>query len=187
MRSYTLYFDNALPPGACEEIINRFERNVDQQEDTILEGHRSFKEINITKNPGWEDIQQGLISTFQFALTKYKQHFNIDEMSWPEQYGYEELRMKRYLPNDKDEFRYHVDVQSYATARRFLVYFWYLNDVEEGGETVFKENRNTEPSLIVKPKAGRLIMFPPLWTHPHIGMKPISGTKYIIGGYLHYV
>jgi len=30
-------------------------------------------------------------------------------------------------------------------------------------------------------------MFPPLWTHPHAGLKPISNAKYIIGGYLHYI
>jgi hypothetical protein len=48
-------------------------------------------------------------------------------------------------------------------------------------------NRNVEPKIKVQPKAGRLLMFPPLWTHPHIGMMPISNAKYIIGGYLHYI
>lgn len=187
MMNHILFFDDALPPGACEEVINRFEKKSDQREITFLENHRSFEEINITKNPGWEDVQTGLLDVFQYALGRYKEHFNIDEKSWPETYGFEELRMKKYLPNGKDEFQFHVDVQSYATARRFLVYFWYLNDVEEGGETVFQSNRNSKPILEVKPVKGRLIMFPPLWTHPHLGRKPISGPKYIIGGYLHYI
>ncbi len=75
----------------------------------------------------------------------------------------------------------------HESAKRFLVAFFYLNDVEEGGETGFKYNRNQEPLLKVKPETGKLLMFPPFWTHPHIGYPPISGTKYIIGTYLHYL
>lgn len=182
-----VYFDNALPGEICKEIINKFESNVDQQVDTILDNHRSFKEINVTRSGGWKDVQEGLLNIFQHALKVYKQQFKIDEKSWPQKYGYEELRMKRYLPNDKDEFQFHTDVIDYASARRFLVYFWYLNTVEVGGETVFQDNRNSKPLLEVNPVEGRLLMFPPLWTHPHAGLKPVSGPKYIIGGYLHYV
>lgn len=182
-----VYFDNALSPDSCKYIIEKFEKNPEQQEYTRLDNHRSFYEINITKYPDWQNVQTGLLNTIDYALGKYKQHLNIDERSWPEQYGFEELRMKRYLPNGQDEFQFHVDVSSYSNAKRFLVYFWYLNDVSEGGETVFQKNRNSEPILEVKPVEGRLLMFPPLWTHPHIGRKPISGPKYIIGGYLHYV
>ena len=185
--NYVTYYDNALDKPLCEEIINRFEQNIDQQEDTILKGHRSFKEINITKHENWKDINDKLLDLMQYNLGKYMSEFNIDTKAWPEQVGYEMFRMKRYLPNDEDEFAFHVDVQDYATARRFLVYFFYLNDVEEGGETAFQTNRNKPIEYKVKPVAGRLLMFPPLWTHPHIGMKPITGPKYIIGGYLHYV
>lgn len=184
---YVTYYDNSMDKELCQEIIDRFEKNIDQQEDTILKGHRSFKEINITKHENWKDINDKLLDMMQFNLGKYMAQFNIDSKAWPEQVGYEMFRMKRYLPNDEDEFSFHVDVQDYATARRFLVYFFYLNDVEEGGETAFQYNRNEKIILKVKPVAGRLLMFPPLWTHPHIGMKPISGPKYIIGGYLHYV
>ena len=69
----------------------------------------------------------------------------------------------------------------YASAKRFLVFFLYLKDNKEG-YTSFPEY-----DLKVKPKAGRLLMFPPLWTYKHIGHKPIEVPKYIIGSYLHYV
>jgi len=39
----------------------------------------------------------------------------------------------------------------------------------------------------VKPETGRMLMFPPMWTHLHAGTKPIEKPKYIIGSYLHYV
>ena len=75
---------------------------------------------------------------------------------------------------------------NHDSARRFLVYFWYLNDVEVGGETAFQWNSASETNSVIKPVAGRLLMFPHMWTYPHAGLKPISGPKYIIGGYLHY-
>lgn len=185
--NYVTYYDNAIAPELCDQIIQKFESNPHQHEETKLDNHRSFTEINITKQKDWSDIQDILLDLMQYNLARYMREFNIDSKAWPEQVGYEMFRMKRYLPNDYDEFKFHVDVQDYATARRFLVYFFYLNDVKEGGETAFQYNRNTEILAKVKPVKGRLLMFPPLWTHPHIGMKPISGPKYIIGGYLHYV
>jgi hypothetical protein len=97
------------------------------------------------------------------------------------------FRMKKYEPNGLDEFAHHVDVGNYASARRFMAFFWYLNDVTEGGETTFEYNRNAEPWLSVKPEVGQMLMFPPLWPWGHTGKKPLSGPKYIIGGYLHYV
>ena len=122
-----------------------------------------------------------------YALTQYKKQWNIDEqLMFPENHGWEQFRMKRYTPC-QDEFKFHVDVQDYASARRFLVAFYYLNDVEVGGETMFMHTKDSQPKMVVKPKAGRLIVFPPLWTYPHLGAMPISGAKYIVGTYLHYV
>ena len=42
--------------------------------------------------------------------------------------------------------------------------------------------------ISVTPKAGRLLMFPPVWTHLHAGRKVTGDTsKYIVGSYLHYI
>jgi hypothetical protein len=186
MMDYIATYDNVLSKDLCKQIIGRFETSTEQQEQTLLDGHRSFTEINITRHQ-WFDLTEHLLDTAQKYLGDYMTRFQIDKKSWPESLGYEQFRMKRYMPNEKDEFSFHVDVGDYASARRFLVFFWYLNDVEEGGETAFQRNQQLPIEQKVKPQAGRLLVFPPLWTHPHIGMKPISGPKYIIGSYLHYV
>ena len=39
---------------------------------------------------------------------------------------------------------------------------------------------------MISPRATRLLVFPPFWTHPHAGLKPISGPKYVMMSYLHY-
>ena len=107
---------------------------------------------------------------------------------WPEKYGYEAVRMKRYLANDYDRFDPHVDVMNQETAKRFLSFFIYLNDVEEGGETQFV-NINKPGTFIpytVEAKRGRLLMFPPTWQYYHAGLKPKSGKKYLLHSYCHY-
>jgi len=100
---------------------------------------------------------------------------------WPNKYSLEGLRMKKYLPNDKDEFRPHVDVNNYENARRFLVFFLYLDD-NVGGMTTFPLMNKGSPC-----KKGSLLMFPPMWPWLHAGQKPIDTPKYIVGSYLHYV
>ena len=186
--SYVRHYDNVLPKTFCDSVIKKFENHPKQQKETYLEGHRSFTELNLNENiVSWKSEIDFMVGTMQTYMDVYKKDVGVDLMSWPENHGYEQLRMKRYLPNDQDEFKFHVDVQDYASARRFLVYFWYLNDVEEGGQTAFQLNRNQPVKLKVQPRAGRLLMFPPLWTHPHIAFKPVGGPKYIVGGYLHYI
>lgn len=185
--NYVKTYENVLPPGYCEHIIDKFEEDKEFQVETVLQGHRSFTEININQHESWKDVENLLLNLVQQNLKNYMEDNCIDPMAWPLKFGYEQFRMKRYLPNDKDEIQFHVDVQDHASARRFLVFFFYLNDVAEGGETAFTFNRQSNPHLQVKPEAGKLLVFPPLWTHPHIAKRPISGPKYIIGGYLHYV
>ena len=85
------------------------------------------------------------------------------------------------LNNNYDQFKDHVDVQDYASARRFLVGFLYLNDVEEGGETSFPKL-----NFDISAKCGTILLFPPTWQYRHAGKPPVSNNKYIVGTYLHY-
>ena len=68
-----------------------------------------------------------------------------------------------------------------STSTRFLVFFVYLDDNISGG-THFDRINLTSPC-----KKGSMLIFPPLWTHLHSGLKPIDKPKYIVGSYLHYV
>jgi len=87
--------------------------------------------------------------------------------------------MKRYVPGGEEMFDTHVDVMDYPSARRFLSFMWYLNDVDNGGKTVFTD-------IEIVPRKGQLVVFPPLWMYPHRGEPPISCPKYILSTYLHY-
>ena len=113
------------------------------------------------------------------AVTKKKYYEFIDERCFPKENAFEQFRIKKYNNDGNDAFDAHVDVIDYASSRRFLSFFWYLNDVNEGGETVFSD-------LTIKPETGKLVIFPPLWMFPHQGNAPISYENYLLSTYLHY-
>ena len=181
---YIRVYDGALPFKLCSDMILSFEAaaNAMQTKHTLIEGFRDFHEIPVNELPG--DLTGVLVGHMRRFLNQYQKDAGIHPSDWPTQVGFEKLRMKRY-EHAVGEFGRHVDVGDYASARRFLVYFFYLNDVEHGGETVFYD-ANGEVALKVKPKRGSLLLFPPLWCFPHAGLMPRSGPKYIAGGYLHY-
>ena len=177
--------DSAMHEDACQDLMMDFDNHQHKKTQIASEfGTISFDELNISATPGFEKWHHLLLDHAQYYEELYKKTLNIPQYSWPTSHGFEQFRMKRYGNNDYDRFDPHVDVRDYASARRFLVFFWYLNDVEKGGETSFYFS---DHEIRIKPKAGRLLMFPPMWTYPHAGLKPESGPKYIVGGYLSYV
>ena len=181
MKKYIQVYENVITKEICDNLIQKFEVSKDQHVATDLDNHRHFTEININQHKDWSNQVQGVYSVLRPYVNRYKEECKITDTQWPDEYGFEQIRFKRYLPNDRDEFKEHVDVGDYNSARRFLVFFLYLND-NKGGETSFSEYNHK-----VQPKAGRLLMFPPTWTYLHTGHKPIDTSKYIIGSYLHYL
>jgi hypothetical protein len=177
LSDYVRVYDNALPEQYCQQLIQQFERHDKKhyQDDDI----KRFTEINVVQ-AGWD------IAPLLNTILQYKQRYwsdcGIDDRQIQTNHSWEEIRMKRYLPH-VDEFRPHVDTYNLDSMRRFLVYFWYLNDVEDGGET---EIYGLDRPMRIQPRQGRLLMFPTTWQYLHAGLIPRSGPKYIIGGYLHY-
>jgi len=181
MNDFIRVYEDVISPDFCKQLIAMFEESPQFHEEINLEGHRSFKQITLQQHTELRPFGNALQEVFDMYISRYMEDCNITDKMFPQQYSYEMFRMKRYLPNDKDEFNDHVDVGNIDSARRFLVFFLYLDD-NEGGHTDFPQM-----NISVPPKAGRMLMFPPMWTHLHAGRKPIDKPKYIIGSYLHYV
>tara|TARA_B100000424_G_scaffold122427_1_gene92710 strand:+ start:830 stop:1396 length:567 start_codon:yes stop_codon:yes gene_type:complete len=184
LKEYVRLYDDAFDAPFCNNVIEQFHKS----ESTYLDrdNRPTFHELNISqrfmaKDPLWDLPQRSISSIFQGVVSKYVTTMDVGP-DFPERWGYEEFRLKMYENNDYDQFKEHVDVGDHASARRFLVCFLYLNDVEEGGETVFPKLK-----LAIKPKCGRILLFPATWQYRHAGLPPISGKKYIVGSYLHYL
>ena len=180
--NYIKTYDNVFTQQQCQHLIDKFEDSASQQVKTILEGHMSFTEINTSMFDDWKPYTDIIFPKFRQLIDNYIKDVKIDDTKqWPERFGFEQVRFKKYEPNGEDEFKTHVDVTNYNSARRFLVFFMYLND-NIGGETIFPDF-----DISIKPETGKVLMFPPLWPFRHAGKKPINQPKYIIGSSLHYV
>ena len=181
LKEFIKVYDDVLDPNICQNLIELFEKSSDKQERIENNKKPNFTQFNFTKNSNTfselELIHNYLIQiVFQYKKIYYDA---IGNYGFPQQHNFEEFRIKRYNNDGNDLFDTHIDVIDYPSARRFLSFFWYLNDVRVGGETVFE-------NLIITPKVGKMVVFPPLWMFPHKGNIPISNTKYLLSTYLHY-
>jgi prolyl 4-hydroxylase len=181
LNEFIQVYDNALESDICSFLISLFEQVTEKHERYDNEGKPNFTQFNLTENKiiseEVDKIHNHIIKkVFEYRDTYYQ---FIDKRVFPESHAFEQFRIKKYNIGGEDRFDTHVDVVDYASSRRFLSFFWYLNDVKSGGETVFKD-------LSISPKQGTLVIFPPLWTFPHKGNPPISNEKYLLSTYLHY-
>ena len=173
---HVMVFDGTLSPECCRTLIDRFESSSEQETCQVENGY-SFTQLNVTEK--WPDASQTLVPVFLSYFNKYQVALNA--RFWPLTFCFENLRVKRYLPNGRDFFPLHVDVMGQAAAKRFMTAFIYLNATEAGGETVFPNL-----DISITPEPGKLLAFPPIWLFPHAGRAPTSGPKYILHTYLCY-
>ena len=162
-----------------------FESDTENHEIQDNGNGATLTQINFLHSPDtiWKDEVNNLSNIIGNYIYQYKKDCDIKDTQWPEKFGFEPPKIKRYMPGGQEKFPPHVDVNSYDTARRFLVAFIYL-DNNESGETIVAPKDDT---FVSKCKRGSLLFFPPLWPWMHTGLPPIDTPKYIVGSYLHYL
>ena len=176
-------YENVIPHSFCDDLIQKFESNSHQWETRsklYSKRNLSFKELHFNKYwDTWKKDQENIITILMKQVKVYMSDFS--EFCFPINVGLEPFKMKKYEPNDIDEFGWHVDVNSRRNMERFLAFFLYLSDNEEGKTEFPYQNMTTD---CVK---GSMVIFPPAWPWYHRGAKPIKVPKYFLGGYLTYV
>ena len=182
--SFVKQYSGLVTQDFCRDVIEKFHESDSEYIDR--EQRPSFSQLNISqrfmeKDPMWVDVQETLTNAFIDAVEKYMNDLDLGP-DFPAKYAFEEHRLKMYQNNNHDQFKPHVDVGDYQSARRFLVCFLYLNNVDKGGQTNF-------PKLdySVAPECAKILVFPATWQWRHAGLPPVSSNKYIVGTYLHYV
>lgn len=182
LNEFVQVYDNVLEPEICKELIFAYESSSDKHERFDCDGKPNFTQYNLTKNCKETERLNQIHNYLISKVFEYKKQYYefVDKRCFPEKHNFEQFRIKKYQNDSIDQFDTHVDVIDYESSRRFLSFFWYLNDVSEGGETIFHD-------LVITPKTGRMVVFPPLWMFPHKGNQPISNEKYLLSTYLHYI
>lgn len=177
-------YPNSLEDHVCDYLVNYFEQNLNYQERIYNDKYPNFTQLNLSEVCETGETDEFTESIHNYILEKvisYRDLYYecIDERVFPDTHTLEQLRIKRYNPDGIDQFDTHVDVTDHDSAKRYLSFMWYLNDVEVGGKTIFLD-------YSVTPKKGTLLLFPPLWMYPHKGEPPSSSPKYLLSTYLCY-
>jgi len=192
---YKLVYINtdSLSKDLCSEIIQLFEKDDYKYSGISMGGYnidiKQTTDLNITtranEDKRWEIIHNVLLKELKHNITKYIQnfqdHINNDEyhLFKNNNLGITNIQIQYYEKN-VGMFKYHDDSEIVweNKSKRVLVFIWYLNDIDEGGETEFCG------TYTIKPQTGKMILFPAEWTFPHRGIIPKSNNKYIITGWV---
>jgi Rps23 Pro-64 3,4-dihydroxylase Tpa1-like proline 4-hydroxylase len=167
---------NALAAEFCEDAIKRFESNPqDQYQGRIgqmADKNSSIKistDLVVSGKQHWRDVDRALFKSLGVAIREFRAQYPYFNGPFKVMgYGLQRTDPGQY-------YHWHIDGGSHDFSHRKLVAIWYLNDVEgPGGETEFSFQ-----NVQIKPEAGKLLLFPPFWTHEHRGVTLESGVKYI--------
>jgi len=168
--------NNALPFDICKEMIRRFEACEEEQYEGHI-GQNVEKDRDIKRSTdlvtsgkeNWKDIDKELFRSLGSAIAEFRETYPFFKGAFKDM-GY---AIQRTRPGEF--YHWHIDGGSHEFSHRQLVALWYLNDVEgPGGETEFGYQ-----NIKIKPEEGKLVLFPPFWTHEHRGVTLEKGVKYI--------
>lgn len=196
---------NSISPELCKTIIQYFEKEENKHQGVTSDGlntrvknttdfaippesffcEENENEDNISK---WSNICKILNEQLQENINSYLRELKNNPNFLSDgfrllnaQYLTEDTyQIQKYVKGD-GKYVYHNDFSVYWDRRQYRVitFLWYLNTISEGGETEILGE------VLVKPEAGKLLLFPACWTFPHRGRVPISDDKYIITGWFY--
>tara|TARA_B100001013_G_scaffold226975_1_gene139112 strand:+ start:714 stop:1310 length:597 start_codon:yes stop_codon:yes gene_type:complete len=181
-------YDGYVPDIECKKAISLFEK---QSKFSATVNRQEFEKISVLKKqdqqffsaPGnlevWHQDTKALLANFDIALKHYEINTGIKEVYDIEEFKYTALKIQKTLPTEG----YHLWHLEWGPLepqlKRGLVFSIYLNEVEEGGETEFLHF-----SKRVKPKTGRIVIWPAAFPYIHRGNPPLTGEKYILTSWL---
>ena len=185
--------ENFISKELCEDIIQRFENDPKKVQSAIkdtnkvvldLERRNSFH-LNVKDMNNSSHIEDNLKCKLKDAINIYKREFCnyfkrynenpkfINKVIFSERdIKITDVLIQRVTP--KSQFRWHTDENTDSCHTCII----YLNDidVDDGGATEFVCGRK------VQPKAGKLLLFPAVWSNVHRGSF-VHKPKYMITAY----
>ena len=185
---HIFYKRGFIPKKECECLINYFESN----EDLHIPGQLGFfKTIDPARKKS-TDIVLNILKNFFWIKTYLQECIEEYEKQYPflkriSQWNIcEDYRLQRYYPGE-GYFVEHCenqgpDLGGNGGDRRMLAWMIYLNDVTDGGHTVFPQQKRK-----FQPRMGDVLIWPAYFTHSHHGMTSKKHTKYIATGWYEFI
>lgn len=185
--------ENVLDEDFCKSVIDKFESDQNVYSGITFSGLnpavKKTTDLLISKFEYWNEQDLILYKILNEKLAEYRNYlYKINTALNPfyeneiEDSGY--LLQKYEIKNDQNDsggyYTWHTDQHFEKTRIRVLTYIWYLNEVNDGGETEFIDG------TLIKPTTGKMVIFPATWEYVHRGNEPISNSKYICTGWIYF-
>ena len=187
--AFIIEFENMFSDSICDELINFFDTN---PTDSTFMNSSTLKKLKTSTdtlyNPQMRnhmmlnDKYQRILKTVKYKYADAIIEKGLDKKAYDnDQYqisSFIKSSIQSGLIVQKSEvgqyYNWHTDFM--AGEDRLLTCILYLNDVEDdaGGTTEFASGR------IVKPRKGKVLIFPSTITYVHRGNKVEKDSKYII-------
>jgi hypothetical protein len=180
-------YDNYITKHDCDKVIKFYEdqnkfnntlNRIDGESAPILskQDQQFFAEGNNIE-VWWEDLKP-LMFNFEMAFKHYDQHTGAGA-AYNSPFLFTSLKIQKTLPTEGYHVWHIEHGARFQDMSRAFVFSIYLNDIEEGGETEFLNF-----SKRVKPKTGRIVIWPAGFPYVHRGNPPLSGEKYIVTSWI---
>jgi|TARA_Y100000289_G_C3904369_1_gene141053 hypothetical protein len=180
-------YDGYIPDHDCDKAIKYFEdesevkRTLNRQAaERALPSIKKDEQLFCGRNNvrGWWRELKPFFYNFDLCLKHYVEHCGLQGY-YEEGLQFTTFKIQKTLPTEGYHIWHIEHGAGFDNEPRALVYTVYLNDVEEGGETEFLHY-----SKRVKPKKGRVVIFPAGFPYVHRGNPPLSGEKYILTSWM---
>ena len=170
-------YDDVYTEDQCKELISYIDKLEDNSilinEAEHTNGNIEHLTLNMSFDydlPAWSWIGDNINGNMQKCIDHYLKQF---PQLGKNRFLINDFKIKK-IPAGCGFHNWHFEDNNIQNTNRYFVVQIYLNEEFEGGETEFLYF-----NIRLKPKLGRLIIFPAAFTHTHRGNPPIGGTKYI--------
>ncbi len=186
--NFIAVYDNYITEQECDRAIKLFE---DQNKFNKTINRINFEKASVIKKQDqqyfampnnldiWYDELKAMVFNFDIAWRHYIQINGANDAYGIKGFNYTQLKIQKTLPTEGYHVWHLEHGKGFENEPRAFAYTIYLNDVEEGGETEFLHF-----SKRVKPKKGRIVIWPAAFPYLHRGNPPLSGEKYIITSWM---
>ena len=177
-------YDNYIPPQECNKAITLYKNQdkfnntmnrIGSEKSSILKKQdQQFFASENNMDVWWEGLKPMMVN-FDLAWNHYVENVGAQDAYGGVPFYFTCLKIQKTLPTEGYHVWHIEHGKGYDNEARAFVFSIYLNDVEEGGETEFLHF-----SKRVKPKKGRIVIWPAGFPYVHSGNPHVSGENYIL-------
>ena len=180
-----------LAPHECERIIEYYQNDprhvkgevIGQDVRTDVKQSTDLYILHSDKQQDDADTKYNeiILPATRYAINSWVENHRF-LTTMPAFRNYESYNIQHYKDGE-GYFGLHCECQPNADSDRFIyrmgAWMIYLNDAESGTEFPYQE-------ITLQPKQGLCAVWPAYWTHPHKGVTPNKGDKYIATGWINF-